>query len=60
MSAVMHTAEAPPLTLSDINRLDRVRFVAALGGLFEHSPWVATPGLGRAALRQRSTRCTAP
>ena len=28
--------------LSDINRLDRVRFVAALGGVFEHSPWVAT------------------
>jgi len=42
MSAVMNTAEAPPLTLSDINRLDRVRFVAALGGVFEHSPWVAT------------------
>ena len=42
MSAVMNTTEASPLTLSDINRLDRVRFVAALGGLFEHSPWVAT------------------
>ncbi|WP_286532513.1 2-oxo-4-hydroxy-4-carboxy-5-ureidoimidazoline decarboxylase [Variovorax sp. J31P179] len=42
MSAVMHTAEALPLTLSDINQLDRVRFVAALGGVFEHSPWVAT------------------
>ncbi|MDM0069327.1 2-oxo-4-hydroxy-4-carboxy-5-ureidoimidazoline decarboxylase [Variovorax sp. J31P207] len=38
----MHTAEALPLTLSDINQLDRVRFVAALGGVFEHSPWVAT------------------
>jgi len=42
MSAVMNSTEAPPLTLSDINRLDRVRFVAALGGVFEHSPWVAT------------------
>jgi 2-oxo-4-hydroxy-4-carboxy-5-ureidoimidazoline decarboxylase len=42
MSAVMHTAEALPLTLSDINQLDRVRFVAALGGVFEQSPWVAT------------------
>lgn len=42
MSAVMNTAEASALMLSDINRLDRVRFVAALGGVFEHSPWVAT------------------
>ncbi|MDM0033853.1 2-oxo-4-hydroxy-4-carboxy-5-ureidoimidazoline decarboxylase [Variovorax sp. J22P271] len=42
MSAVMQAAEAPALTLSDINPLDRVRFVAALGGVFEHSPWVAT------------------
>lgn len=42
MSAVLRTAEAPDLTLADINRLDRVRFVAALGGVFEHSPWVAT------------------
>ena len=40
MSAVMQSADA--LTLSDINQLDRVRFVAALGGVFEHSPWVAT------------------
>ena len=42
MSAVMNTAEASALMLSDINRLDRVRFVATLGGVFEHSPWVAT------------------
>jgi len=39
---VMNSTEAPPLTLSDINRLDRVRLVATLGGVFEHSPWVAT------------------
>jgi 2-oxo-4-hydroxy-4-carboxy-5-ureidoimidazoline decarboxylase len=25
----------------DINRLDRARFVERLGGVFEHSPWVA-------------------
>lgn len=42
MSAVLATHEALALTLADINRLDRVRFVAALGGVFEHSPWVAT------------------
>jgi 2-oxo-4-hydroxy-4-carboxy-5-ureidoimidazoline decarboxylase len=40
MSAQLATNEA--LTLADINRLDRVRFVAALGSVFEHSPWVAT------------------
>lgn len=29
------------MTLDEINRLDRAGFVAALGGVFEHSPWVA-------------------
>jgi OHCU decarboxylase len=29
------------LTLDELNRCDRARFVAALGGVFEHSPWVA-------------------
>ena len=28
-------------TLAAINGLDRAGFVAALGGIFEHSPWVA-------------------
>lgn len=28
-------------TLSEINRLDCKAFVAALGGVFEHAPWVA-------------------
>ncbi len=28
-------------TLAEINSLDRAAFVAALGHLFEHSPWVA-------------------
>jgi len=42
MSAVLATPEVPALTLAHVNQLDRVRFVAALGGVFEHSPWVAT------------------
>lgn len=29
------------MTLSEINALDRAGFTAALGHLFEHSPWVA-------------------
>lgn len=29
------------LTLDDLNRLDAAGFVAALGGVFEHAPWVA-------------------
>ena len=32
--------DAPP-TLAAINALDRGRFVARLGGVFEHSPWIA-------------------
>ena len=31
---------APP-TLAEINALDRAGFVARLGGIFEHSPWIA-------------------
>jgi OHCU decarboxylase len=30
-----------PLTLASLNSSDRAGFVAALGHLFEHSPWVA-------------------
>src|SRR5690349_10838581 len=29
------------LTLDDLNAMDEDAFVAALGGVFEHSPWVA-------------------
>jgi len=29
------------MTLSDLNRMDKAQFVAELGGVFEHSPWVA-------------------
>ena len=30
------------MTLDDLNHLDRAAFVATLGGVFEHSPWVAS------------------
>jgi 2-oxo-4-hydroxy-4-carboxy-5-ureidoimidazoline decarboxylase len=29
------------MTLAEINALDRAGFVAALGNVFEHSPWIA-------------------
>ena len=29
------------IPLSELNRADRAAFVAALGGIFEHSPWIA-------------------
>jgi 2-oxo-4-hydroxy-4-carboxy-5-ureidoimidazoline decarboxylase len=29
------------MTLAELNGLDRAAFVAALGGAFEHSPWIA-------------------
>jgi OHCU decarboxylase len=29
------------MTLQNLNRVERTAFVAALGGVFEHSPWVA-------------------
>ena len=28
------------MTLADLNRLDQAQFVAALAGIYEHSPWV--------------------
>src|SRR5262245_11778909 len=33
--------ETPPLALADVNALDRAAFAARLGGVFEHSPWIA-------------------
>ncbi len=30
-----------PVRLPDVNAMSRAAFVAALGGIFEHSPWVA-------------------
>jgi OHCU decarboxylase len=35
---------AKPVALSALNALDRAGFVAALGAVFEHSPWVAEAG----------------
>lgn len=29
------------MTIDDLNALDRIAFVDAIGGAFEHSPWVA-------------------
>src|SRR5260370_33978856 len=29
------------MTVAEVNSLDREGFIAALGGIFEHSPWVA-------------------
>lgn len=40
---VLHEAEVPSagMTMEEINRLDRAGFVAAVGWVFEDSPWVA-------------------
>ena len=35
------SAMLPALTLAALNRMDRDNFVGTLGGIFEHSPWVA-------------------
>ena len=38
-------------TLADLNTADRATFVAVLGGLFEHSPWVAAETFDRRPFR---------
>ena len=38
-------------TLASLNSCDRVAFVAALGHLFEHSPWVAEEAFARRPFR---------
>ncbi len=40
-----------PHSLAEINALDRDAFVAALGPLFEHSPWVAQGAYGKGPFR---------
>ena len=35
------SAMPPALTLAALNRMERGNFVGTLGGVFEHSPWVA-------------------
>jgi len=34
------------MKLSELNAIDRAGFVAALGGVYEHSPWVAERAFG--------------
>jgi len=43
-----------PMPLSTLNSCDRETFVAALGHLFERSPWVAEEGFERRPVRDRS------
>src|SRR3954454_320212 len=40
-------AAAAMLALDDLNAMDEDAFVAALGGVFEHSPWVARDAFAR-------------
>src|SRR3954464_41675 len=40
-------AAAAMLALDDLNAMDEDAFVAALGGVFEHSPWVARDASAR-------------
>jgi 2-oxo-4-hydroxy-4-carboxy-5-ureidoimidazoline decarboxylase len=35
------TAAAVPMRLTDVNRMSAAEFRHALGGVFEHSPWIA-------------------
>ena len=50
------------MNLADVNTMDRTAFVAALGGVFEHSPWIAERALDArpfgsvAALHEAMTR----
>ena len=54
--------DAAPLSLDALNALERGGFVARLGGIFEHSPWVAErawvarPFAGGAALHSAMVR----
>lgn len=41
-------------TLAEINSLDRAAFVAALGHIFEHSPWVADAAWPQRPFRDRA------
>jgi OHCU decarboxylase len=44
---VTRGAQAGVLTLDDVEAMDEDAFVAALGALFEHSPWVARDAYAR-------------
>ncbi len=41
------------MTLAEVNAMDEAAFVAALGGVFEHSPWVAQGALAARPVRER-------
>lgn len=41
------------MTIADLHALDRRQFVAALGGIFEHAPWVAERTFGRRRFASR-------
>jgi len=43
------------LTMEAVNALDKAGFVARLGGLFEHSPWVAEAAFAGAPFPDRET-----
>lgn len=43
----------PPVSLAELNQLDEGRFVALLGGVFEHSPWVAQQAWRQAPFQSR-------
>ena len=43
----------PPLTVMQLSQMDQAAFVAALDGIFEHSPWVAERAWGRRPFADR-------
>jgi 2-oxo-4-hydroxy-4-carboxy-5-ureidoimidazoline decarboxylase len=49
------TPQPPKLAFPALDRLDRAAFVAALGGVFEHSPWVAEQAWEKRPFGDRAT-----
>lgn len=47
----MDASKLPPLTVADVSALERDEFVARLGDIFEHSPWVAERAWARRPFR---------
>jgi OHCU decarboxylase len=47
VSRAIANGTRPTLTLADVGAMDEDAFVAALGDLFEHSPWVARDAFDR-------------
>ena len=43
-----------PITLHDVNRMDEDEFVASLGDIAEHAPWVAAEAADRRPFSSRS------